>query len=74
MRAPLLSQAPNRQLMTYWLQELQQKRWEYCTSLDAVAGDSRAPPAPGDFSQGLVARDTPGESGVRAGGASSCDA
>ncbi|TKC37646.1 hypothetical protein EI555_008010 [Monodon monoceros] len=29
-------EAPNRQLMTYWLQELQQKRWEYCNSLDMV--------------------------------------
>uniref|UniRef100_A0A673UAV3 TBC1 domain family member 2B n=2 Tax=Suricata suricatta TaxID=37032 RepID=A0A673UAV3_SURSU len=45
--------------MTYWLQELQQKRWEHCNGLDAVAGDSRASPGPGDFSQGLVARDSP---------------
>ncbi|XP_049470357.1 TBC1 domain family member 2B isoform X5 [Panthera uncia] len=49
--------APNRQLMAYWLQELQQKRWEYCNGLDAATWDSRASPAPGDFSQGLVARD-----------------
>ncbi|XP_025126957.1 TBC1 domain family member 2B isoform X1 [Bubalus bubalis] len=49
--------APNRQLMTYWLQELQQKRWEYCNSLDMVKWDSRTSPTPGDFSQGLVARD-----------------
>ncbi|XP_032692741.1 TBC1 domain family member 2B isoform X1 [Lontra canadensis] len=51
--------APNRQLMTYWLQELQQKRWEYCSGLDMVKGDSRASPTPGDFSKGLVARDNP---------------
>ncbi|XP_044086085.1 TBC1 domain family member 2B isoform X1 [Neovison vison] len=45
--------------MTYWLQELQQKRWEYCSGLDMVKGDSRASPTPGDFSKGLVARDNP---------------
>ncbi|XP_039714274.1 TBC1 domain family member 2B isoform X3 [Pteropus medius] len=50
--------APNRQLMTYWLQELQQKRWEYCNGLDTVKCDSRAPPTPGDFAKGLVARDS----------------
>ncbi|KAM9068836.1 TBC1 domain family member 2B [Sarcophilus harrisii] len=49
--------APNRQLMTYWLQELQQKRWEYCNSLDPVKRDSRTFPNPGDFSKGLVAKD-----------------
>ncbi|XP_062947329.1 TBC1 domain family member 2B isoform X1 [Cynocephalus volans] len=49
--------APNRQLMTYWLQELQQKRWEYCNSLDMVKRDSRTSPTPGDFPKGLVARD-----------------
>ncbi|XP_059534333.1 LOW QUALITY PROTEIN: TBC1 domain family member 2B [Myotis daubentonii] len=51
--------APNRQLMTYWLQELQQKRWEYCNGLDMVKWDSRTSPTPGDRSQGLVARGTP---------------
>ncbi|XP_045416442.1 TBC1 domain family member 2B isoform X2 [Lemur catta] len=49
--------APNRQLMTYWLQELQQKRWEYCNNLDMVKWDSRSSPTPGDFPKGLVARD-----------------
>ncbi|XP_042553695.1 LOW QUALITY PROTEIN: TBC1 domain family member 2B [Dipodomys spectabilis] len=49
--------APNRQLMTYWLQELQQKRWEYCNSLDMVKWDSRTSPTPGDLPKGLVARD-----------------
>ncbi|XP_008584481.1 PREDICTED: TBC1 domain family member 2B isoform X2 [Galeopterus variegatus] len=43
--------------MTYWLQELQQKRWEYCNSLDMVKRDSRTSPTPGDFPKGLVARD-----------------
>uniref|UniRef100_A0A8C5UVN9 TBC1 domain family member 2B n=1 Tax=Microcebus murinus TaxID=30608 RepID=A0A8C5UVN9_MICMU len=50
--------APNRQLMTYWLQELQQKRWEYCNNLDMVKWDSRASPTPGDLPKGLVARDS----------------
>nr|BAE33855.1 unnamed protein product [Mus musculus] len=50
--------APNRELMTYWLQELQQKRWEYCNSLDMMKWDSRTSPTPGDFPKGLVARDT----------------
>ena len=50
--------------MAYWLQELQQKRWEYCNGLDAATWDSRASPAPGDFSQGLVARDNSGKSGA----------
>lgn len=50
--------APNRQLMTYWLQELQQKRWEYCNSLDAAKWDSRSSPVAGaEFPKGLVARD-----------------
>ncbi|XP_044244395.1 TBC1 domain family member 2B isoform X3 [Ursus arctos] len=56
-RSCLCRVAPNRQLMTYWLQELQQKRWEYCSGLDMVKWDSRASPTPGDFSKGLVARD-----------------
>ncbi|XP_054444798.1 TBC1 domain family member 2B [Pteronotus mesoamericanus] len=50
--------APNRQLMAYWLQELQQKRWEYCNGLDSATWHSRTSPPPGDFSKGLVARDT----------------
>lgn len=48
--------------MTYWLQELQQKRWEYCNGLDMVKWDSRTSPTLGDFSKGLVARDATGES------------
>ncbi|XP_015275633.1 PREDICTED: TBC1 domain family member 2B [Gekko japonicus] len=43
--------------MTYWLQELQQKRWEYCNGLDAAQRDSRTSPAPSNFSKGLVAKD-----------------
>ncbi|VCX37020.1 unnamed protein product [Gulo gulo] len=45
--------------MTYWLQELQRKRWEYCSGLGMVKGDSGAPPTPADCSKGLVARDNP---------------
>ncbi|XP_036909319.1 TBC1 domain family member 2B isoform X2 [Sturnira hondurensis] len=50
--------APSRQLMTYWLQELQQKRWEYCNGLDGATRVSRTSPTPGDSSKGLVARDS----------------
>ncbi|XP_042327353.1 TBC1 domain family member 2B-like isoform X1 [Sceloporus undulatus] len=53
---PLL-EAATHQDMTYWLQELQQKRWEYCNSLDAAKRVSRTSPTPGDFSKGLVAKD-----------------
>lgn len=53
-------QAATRQDMTYWLQELQQKRWEYCNNLDAAKRDSRTSPTPSDFSKGLVAKDNPG--------------
>lgn len=49
--------------MTYWLQELQQKRWEHCNGLDMAQWGSRTPPAPGDVAKGLVARDSAGESG-----------
>lgn len=50
--------------MTYWLQELQQKRWEYCNGLDMVKWGSRTSLTPGDFAKGLVARDTAGKSEV----------
>ncbi|XP_077174057.1 TBC1 domain family member 2B isoform X2 [Paroedura picta] len=46
--------------MTYWLQELQQKRWEYCNGLDAAQRDSRTSPTPSDCSRGLVAKDSAG--------------
>nr|XP_014123108.1 TBC1 domain family member 2B [Zonotrichia albicollis] len=46
--------AATRQDTTYWLQELQQKRWEYCHNLE-----SRTSPTPSDFSKGLVAKDNP---------------
>nr|XP_030137755.1 TBC1 domain family member 2B isoform X2 [Taeniopygia guttata] len=49
--------AATRQDMTYWLQELQQRRWEYCNNLDVAKRDSRTSPTPSDFSKGLVAKD-----------------
>ncbi|XP_078541330.1 TBC1 domain family member 2B isoform X1 [Lissotriton helveticus] len=51
--------APNRQVMAYWLQELQQKRWEYSNHLGAGKRDSLGAPAPLDLSKGLVAKDNP---------------
>ncbi|XP_053128537.1 TBC1 domain family member 2B [Hemicordylus capensis] len=49
--------AATHQDMTYWLQELQQKRWEYCNSRDAAKRDRQTSPTPSDFSKGLVAKD-----------------
>ncbi|KAL8197001.1 UNVERIFIED_CONTAM: TBC1 domain member 2B [Gekko kuhli] len=49
--------AATHQDMTYWLQELQQKRWEYCNGLDAAQRDSQTSPTPSNFSKGLVAKD-----------------
>lgn len=54
-------QAATHQDMTYWLQELQQKRWEYCNSLDVAKRDSQTLPTPSDFSKGLVAKDHAGD-------------
>ncbi|KAM6426513.1 TBC1 domain family member 2B isoform 2-T2 [Liasis olivaceus] len=51
--------AATHQDMMYWLQELQQKRWEYCNSLDAAKRCSRTSPTPGGCSKGLVAKDSP---------------
>ena len=58
--------------MTYWLQELQQKRWEYCNSLDLVKWDSRTSPTPGEFSKGLVARDNTGRSDAEGNCVTAC--
>lgn len=55
--------------MTYWLQELQQKRWEYCNNLDVAKWDSRSAPASGgEYPKGLVARDNTGEPHMVRGG------
>ncbi|XP_051975603.1 TBC1 domain family member 2B isoform X1 [Xyrauchen texanus] len=50
-----LLKAPNRQVMHYWLQQLQQKRWEFCN----MPGhrDSRCSPTLFYPHMGLVARD-----------------
>ncbi|XP_032088557.1 TBC1 domain family member 2B [Thamnophis elegans] len=51
--------AATHQDMMYWLQELQQKRWEHCHSLDAAKHYSRTSPTPAGCSRGLVAKDSP---------------
>uniref|UniRef100_A0A672MQ81 TBC1 domain family member 2B n=1 Tax=Sinocyclocheilus grahami TaxID=75366 RepID=A0A672MQ81_SINGR len=50
-----LLKAPNRQVMHYWLQQLQQKRWEFCN----MSGhrDSWCSPTPCYPHTGLVAKD-----------------
>ncbi|XP_056120896.1 TBC1 domain family member 2B [Rhinichthys klamathensis goyatoka] len=50
-----LLKAPNRQVMHYWLQQLQQKRWEFCN----MSGhrDSWCSPTPFHPHTGLVAKD-----------------
>ncbi|XP_026094952.1 TBC1 domain family member 2B-like isoform X2 [Carassius auratus] len=50
-----LLKAPNRQVMHYWLQQLQQKRWDFCK----MSGhrDSWCSPAPLFPHTGLVAKD-----------------
>ncbi|KAK1160935.1 TBC1 domain family member 2B-like [Acipenser oxyrinchus oxyrinchus] len=49
--------APNRQVMRYWLQQLQQKRWEFCNSRGAARDSWNSPTLP-DLPTGLVAKDT----------------
>uniref|UniRef100_A0A8C5M0K0 TBC1 domain family member 2B n=1 Tax=Leptobrachium leishanense TaxID=445787 RepID=A0A8C5M0K0_9ANUR len=49
--------APSRRTMTYWLQELQQKRWEYCNSLTSKKRDSTVNPASVAMATGLVAKE-----------------
>ncbi|XP_078237330.1 TBC1 domain family member 2B isoform X2 [Pogona vitticeps] len=53
-------QAATQQDMTFWLQELQQKRWEYCNSRDAAKRIHQTSPTPSGFSKGLVAKDNAG--------------
>lgn len=50
-----LLKAPNRQVMRYWLQQLQQKRWEFCNM--PGPRDSWCSPTPLYPHTGLVARD-----------------
>uniref|UniRef100_A0A8C6YCZ6 TBC1 domain family member 2B n=1 Tax=Naja naja TaxID=35670 RepID=A0A8C6YCZ6_NAJNA len=51
--------AATHQDMMYWLQELQQKRWEYCHTPDAAKRYSQTSPTPAGCSRGLVAKDSP---------------
>ncbi|XP_036399716.1 TBC1 domain family member 2B-like [Megalops cyprinoides] len=50
--------AANAQVMRYWLQQLQQMRWEFCTSRGRGSRDSWISPTLPHPHCGLVARDT----------------
>ncbi|KAJ3596835.1 hypothetical protein NHX12_003235 [Muraenolepis orangiensis] len=52
-----LLKAPNRQVMHYWLQQLQQKRWEYSNTRGSGEGDSWSSPTQAFPYTGLVAKD-----------------
>lgn len=53
-RAHLHLQAPTRQVMHYWLQQLQQKRWEYSNTRGAHQRDSWCSPTLAYPPTGLV--------------------
>ncbi|KAM6961079.1 TBC1 domain family member 2B [Aplochiton taeniatus] len=53
-----LLKAPNRQVMHYWLQELQQKRWEFSTTRGSGQRDSWSSPTLPYPHTGLVAKDS----------------
>lgn len=53
----LSMQAPSRQVMQYWLQQLQQKRWEFSNTRGCGNRDSLCSPTPLFPHTGLVARD-----------------
>ncbi|CAL8356174.1 unnamed protein product [Lota lota] len=52
-----LLKAPNRQIMHYWLQQLQQKRWEYSNTRGSGQRDSWSSPTQAFPHTGLVAVD-----------------
>ncbi|XP_071752605.1 TBC1 domain family member 2B [Centroberyx gerrardi] len=52
-----LLKAPNRQVMHYWLQQLQQKRWEYSNTRGSGQRDSWSSPTLLYPHTGLVAKD-----------------
>ncbi|XP_066557902.1 TBC1 domain family member 2B [Amia ocellicauda] len=52
-----LLKAPNSQVKKYWLQQLQQKRWEFCNNRASVSRESWCFPTVPDLPTGLVARD-----------------
>ncbi|KAG8440190.1 hypothetical protein GDO86_006113 [Hymenochirus boettgeri] len=56
--------APSKHVMAYWLQELQQKRWEYCNTLGASKRDSLITPLAQEEPTGLVARQNTDLTGI----------
>ncbi|KAL4641960.1 TBC1 domain family member 2B [Arapaima gigas] len=56
----VLLKAPNKQVMLYWLQQLQQKRWEFCNTRRSGQRDSWSSPTLPQLHTGLVANDTDG--------------
>lgn len=50
--------ASNRQAMAYWLQELQQKRWEYCNSRGTSKRESMLNTMAPEVPAGLVAKES----------------
>lgn len=52
-----LLKAPSRQVMHFWLQQLQQKRWEYSNSRGSGQRDSWSSPITTHPPSGLVAKD-----------------
>ncbi|KAM7396753.1 hypothetical protein PAMP_019770 [Pampus punctatissimus] len=52
-----LLKAPNRQVMHYWLQQLQQKRWEYSNTRGSGQRDSWSSPTLAYPHSGLVGKD-----------------
>ncbi|TSM52289.1 TBC1 domain family member 2B [Bagarius yarrelli] len=52
-----LLKAPSRQVMQYWLQQLQQKRWEFCNTRGSGNRESLCSPTPLFPHTGLVAKD-----------------
>ncbi|KAJ8272247.1 hypothetical protein COCON_G00111060 [Conger conger] len=53
-----LLKAPSGQVMRYWLQQLQQMRWEFCTARGSGCRDSWSSPTLPHPHSGLVARNT----------------
>ncbi|KAG7473390.1 hypothetical protein MATL_G00095280 [Megalops atlanticus] len=53
-----LLKAPNKQVMQYWLYQLQQKRWEFCNTRGSGSRDSWSSPTFPPTHTGLVATDS----------------
>ncbi|XP_069383949.1 TBC1 domain family member 2B isoform X2 [Paralichthys olivaceus] len=56
----LCFQAPSRQVMHFWLQQLQQKRWEYSNTRSSGQRDSWSSPTLAYPATGLVGKDNDG--------------